>query len=94
MLISGAYFLMAATFAVVVCAVVVAAAATTVAKCREYEKYDDPYPDVSVFKNIAKAVHFVFLLYFGALCGALLLSYGGIQKVFHFLMRNSEFAMR
>ena len=40
-------------------AVIVAAAAATtaVAECREHEEYDDPYPDVSVVKNIAKAVH-------------------------------------
>ena len=53
---------MAATVARVAAAAAVivsgAAAAAAVAECREYEKYDDPYPDVSVFKNIAKAVHF------------------------------------
>ena len=45
---------------VIAAAVIVAGtvAAAAVAECREYEKYDDPYPDVSVFKNIAKAVHF------------------------------------
>lgn len=51
---------MAATVACVASAtaVIVTCAAAAVAECREYEKYDDPYPDVSVFKNIAKAVHF------------------------------------
>ena len=44
--------------ATVSAAVTVTVAAAAVAECREYKKYDDPYPDVSVFKNIAKAVHF------------------------------------
>ena len=39
----------------------IASAAAAVAECRKYEKYDDPYPDVSVFKNIAKAVHYYIL---------------------------------
>ena len=49
-----------AAAAAVAAAVIVSGAATAaaVAECREYEKYDDPYPDVSVVKNIAKAVHF------------------------------------
>lgn len=52
------FYLMAATIACVGSAASATAAAAAVAECREYEKYDDPYPDVSVFKNIAKAVHF------------------------------------
>lgn len=47
---------MAAAVRVVV-GIVSVTATVTVAECRENEKYDDPYPDVSVFKNIAKAVH-------------------------------------
>lgn len=58
--------------AAAVTAVAVCAAASAVAECREHEEYDDPYPDVSVFKNIAKAVHLSFLLIigipFGVLC--------------------------
>ena len=50
---------MAATVAVVVGTVVVAASASAVAESPENEKYDDPYPDVSIFKNIAKTVHFI-----------------------------------
>lgn len=57
---------MAATVAgICVTSAIITASAAAVAECREYEKYDDPYPDVSVFKNIAKAVHFVILLVFG-----------------------------
>ena len=56
---------MAATVACIAtaAAVIVCAAATAVAERRKYEKYDDPYPDVSVFKNIAKAVHYYILRY-------------------------------
>ena len=55
---------MAATLSrIATAAAVVIGAAATVAECRENEKYDDPYPDVSVFKNIAKAVHYYILRY-------------------------------
>ena len=67
---------MTAAVRTVIGIVSVTATAAAVAECGEYEKYDDPYPDVSVFKNIAKAVHYFILQVFGIpFGGALLLSY-------------------
>ena len=67
---------MAATVRIIVAVVAVTAATAAVAERREYEKYDYPYPDVSIFKNIAKAVHYFILQVFGIpFGGALLLSY-------------------